>query len=282
MTDTQNIFKRCRDSLKTGYEDTMPAFGDESPAPLSRYMGGRNRMNHPYVTGYWQFIIDLPNRIFKETAATASTWLHSTAEGFTPPTRTLNKADVPGQGGLGSSFVTGQTLTRTFTVTFREYQDLPIFGIAEAWTSIIDPYIGISPVAGKQWLPAAYKGVAWAILTKPTMQPGGDGNIQKEDIEQLFFFHGVWPETPPVDTLAQDISANDVLQHTLTFSFDGWPLTKANDEVAEQAITLLKAGGYYKQTYSQYMHDIKAEASMDVKETGAFTQAGGAAAGTLG
>jgi hypothetical protein len=258
---TQDIFTRCRESLENGYETTMRGFGAEAPAPLSRYMGGRNRLNHPYVTGYWQFMVDVPTLIFDKGKEKSERWLHSTAEGFTPPTRTLNKADVPGQGGLGSSFVTGQTLTRTFTVTFREYQDLPIFGIAEAWTSVIDPYIGISPVSGIQWIPASYKGIAMAVLTKPTM--GKDGKISATDIEQVFFFHGVWPETPPIDTLAQDISANDVLQHTLTFSFDGWPLTKANKGVTAQALEMLNAGNYYEQTYSQYIADIKAETNVD-------------------
>ena len=275
---TQDIFTRCRESLETGYENTMRGFGAEAPAPLSRYMGGRNRLNHPYVTGYWQFMVDVPKRIFgNDSKEKSERWLHSTAEGFTPPTRTLNKADIPGQGGLGSSFVTGQTLTRTFTITFREYQDLPIFGIAELWTSIIDPYIGISPVQGKEFLPAAYKGVAMAVLTKPTMSSDGEkGGVSAKDIEQAFFFHGVWPETPPVDTLAQDISANDVLQHTLTFSFDGWPLTKSNKGVIDEAVNMLNASDYYSQTYNQYMHDIKATTPDDT-----LTQDLGAA-GTLG
>jgi len=258
MADTNDIFSRCRASLFNGYEGTPKAFGKERPAPLTRYMGGRNRLNHPYITGYWQFYIDVPTLIFgSDTKLGSQEWLHSVAEGFTPPTRTLNKADVPGQGGLGSSFITGQTLTRTFTVTFREYQDLPIYGIMELWTSILDPYVGVSPLKGNQWLPPAYKGVAMAALVKPTME---NDKISAKDIEQVFFFHGVWPETSPTDTLSQDISANDVLQHNITFSFDGWPLTKSSPGVVNKAVEMLDGSQYYKTTYVQYLSDINSEA----------------------
>jgi len=81
--------------------------GNDQPERLTRYMGGHNRTNHPYVSGYWQLYIDVPNLIFAgggdagaDDMQATQEWMHSTAEGFTPPSRTINKADVPGQGGL--------------------------------------------------------------------------------------------------------------------------------------------------------------------------------------
>jgi len=231
----------------------------DRPDSLTRYMGGQTRKNHPYVSGYWQFFVNLPPKIFPGDNYSAGQWLHSTAEGFTPPSRTLNKADVPGQGGLGSSFVTGQTLTRTFTVTFREYQNMPIFGIINRWVSIIDPYTGVAPVDGDDWLPTTYKGSAYAILTKPV---GGDlvGEINDDMIEQVWAFSGVFPEGDGCDAFASDIATNDVAQLSITFSFDGWPLTKADAGV--KAVALAHLNKNYGQTYAMVKAGIDVVGSL--------------------
>jgi len=36
----------------------------ENPENLSRYYGGINRFNHPYVSGYWYCLILPPPRLF--------------------------------------------------------------------------------------------------------------------------------------------------------------------------------------------------------------------------
>ena len=235
-----NIFTRLQGKFNTT---------DAKPESLTRYIGGSTRGNHPFVTGYWQFFIELPNKIFDKTAEQGAMWFHSAAEGFTPPSRTLNKADVPGQGGLGASFVVGQTLNRTFTVTFREYRNVPILTLAETWCSIIDPYMGVSPLSGKDWLPSSYKGTACAILTRPVHADATD--IGEEDIEQVFYFDGVFPEAPPYETFASDISGNDLLQHSISFSFDGWPLTRADKAAMDFAVSRLKSKNY-ETTFKSY------------------------------
>lgn len=257
-----DVFERIRESFESGSSGTQKSVGRDRPNVLTRYMGGHNRDNHPYVSGYWHFIIDPPEAIFDSSREEATTWYHCTAEGFTPPTRTLNKADVPGQGGLGSSFVTGQTLTRTFTVTFREYQELPIFDITELWTSVIDPYTGVSELTGDLWVPKSYKGSAMAVLTKPSVSIDGTA-ISAKEIENVFFFHGVFPEAPPFDTLGSDISTNDVVQHSLTFSFDGWPLTRKDDGVVEQAVSVLSGNMYVDHTYTKYLQDVSGISSVE-------------------
>ena len=256
-----NIFERLRDNFNNGSAGTEKSIGRDRPNVLTRYMGGHNRDNHPYVSGYWQFILDPPEGIFFETAGEATTWWHATAEGFTPPTRTLNKATVPGQGGLTSNFVTGQTLTQTFTVTFREFQDLPIFNLLQLWCSVIDPYTGVSNLPGQWWVPKSYKGSAMAIFTKPSLSVEGVP-ITPSEIENVMYFHGVFPEAPPYDTLGTDIATNDVVQHSITFSFDGWPLTREDDGVVDQAVSVLSDNMYVDHTYKKYLQDVKGLAAV--------------------
>lgn len=252
---SNTIMNRLANSFNSGVGGTLESKGNDKPKQLTRYFGGHNRQNHPFVSGYWQLYLNPPARIFQDGHNTAIEWFHSACEGFTPPSRTLNKADIPGQGGLGSSYVTGQTLTRNFSITFREYRDMPLMNLFERWTSIIDPYVGVSEVTGKEWMSSAYKGSAFVILTKPTGAQVGKP-IQAEDIEEIYFFHGVWPENAPHDALATDISANDVVQYSLTFSFDGWPLTKAEEPVVSQALKVIGSYEYLKHTHDDYVSDV--------------------------
>ena len=229
-----------------------------TPQGLTRYFGGHSRTNHPYVNGYWQFFIAPPSKLFSSVANDAQKWFHSTAEGFTPPSRNLNKADLPGQGGVGSSFVTGQSLMRNFTVTHREYRDLPMMKLLELWTSIIIPYTGVSELGGNDWQAKSYKGHAFAILTKPVADP--TSMITAESVEEVYYFDGVWPENNPTDSLSQDISANDIVQYSVNYSFDGWPLTKSDSGVVDAAVTALNSYTY-QSTYDLYTSDLTSMSS---------------------
>lgn len=249
---------------------------DDRPLEMNRYMGGHRRYNHPFVNGYWYLLIEPPQFLFDGgTAATTqaqqggdnrpsvgaditegiegiisqsafetSRWLHSTAEGFTPPTRTLTKVDVPGMGGMGSSFVAGQQLTRTFSATFREYQDTPIFNAINRWTSVIDHHYGVSPMNGNEYLPANYKGSAYVFLCKPTLQPADAGVFPSLDgisVDQFYFFEGVFPESSPYDGFNSDINTNDVVQLNITFSFDGWPYGREHQGHFQKGINLISS-----------------------------------------
>jgi hypothetical protein len=212
----------------------------DKPESMNRYMGGHKRYNHPFINGYWYIILELPLKLIgDETNMSAVKWLHSTAEGFTPPSRTMTKVDIPGLGGLGSSYIAGQQLTRTFSVTFREYQNTPVFSTITAWTSVIDYHYGISPLKGTEYIPINYKGAAWVFLCKPTTSSGTSddpSSIAKEDIEQLFFFEGVFPEGSPYDAFNSDINTNDSVQLNVSFSFDGWVYGKEHETVMANAI----------------------------------------------
>jgi hypothetical protein len=173
------------------------------PNALSRYHGGHRRDNHPYVSGYWYFLINPPERLFNSSNGSknmekARDWLFTTAESFTPPSRNLTKVDVPGMGGLATSYVAGQEISRTFTVAFREYQELPVMNVLQTWTSVLDPNMGVSPLKGDEYIPANYKGSCYAALCKPTIGSRSGGReltiLTKEDIEQIYYFDGVFPK----------------------------------------------------------------------------------------
>jgi len=170
------------------------------PNYLSRYHGGHRRDNHPYISGYWYFLVNPPERLFNDANGAknmekARDWLFTTAESFTPPSRNLTKVDVPGMGGLATSYVAGQEISRTFTVAFREYQEMPVMNILQTWTSVLDPNTGVSPLLGNEYIPANYKGSCYAALCKPTVgSRSGGGSLTKltrEDIDQIYYFDGV-------------------------------------------------------------------------------------------
>ncbi len=239
----------------------------DRPHEMNRYMGGHQRLTQPYVSGYWYFMLLTPDGIFSpdssfsvdsagggdlaDTDLTGDTfgsfaadsskdqqnaeqWFHSAAESFTPPSTSLTKIDIPGMGGIGSSFIGGREITRTFTVGFREYTNLPIMSLLRRWNSALDPYLGVSPFLAENWTPNAYKGVACAFLCKPTVSLDGSRksikfdikNQDKTDIEQLYYFDGVWPETSPDDSFNSDIATNDSSPLSVTFAFDGWAYNK--------------------------------------------------------
>ena len=215
------------------------------PDSLNRYMGGNYRLNQPFISGYWYLILQPPAMIFDAAlnggASLATAWFHSTAEGFTPPTQTIMKVDVPGMGGTASSFYSGRETNREFTITFREYQNLPISTAIRTWASVIDPHLGRSPL--KEFLPMYYKGSAYAILAKPTFRNDTTNlmSIDAGDIEQVYYMEGVMPTTVPDDSFSTDIATNDALQLSVTFSFDGSFFTKESPGVVANAISNLLA-----------------------------------------
>jgi len=237
----------------------------ESPDYLTRNIGGQWRDNHPYISGYFQVFFNLPEALFGSNASAANTWLHSTCESFTPHSITVNKIDVMGIGQTGASFYASSAVTREFTLAFREYQNLPVLNVIKIWSSVFDPFTGVSPLPGgsraltsKTFIPQNYKGVAYVLITKPTRSDGsplnGNTNYDQGDIEEAYIYQGVFPTSVPVDTISSDITANDSTQISVTFSFDGAPLTSAEDGVVEKVISLFN-NMRYTDTFAKY-HNI--------------------------
>lgn len=239
--------------LSTRFDNAIS--GRDKPDYITRDIGGHIRNNQPHITGYFQVVFGLPSMLFNgdANAQTASQWLHSACEGFTPHTQTLNHADIMGQGQIGSSFVTGVTTNREFTLTMREYQNLPILNIIKRWSSVFDPFTGVSPLNGNHFVPANYKGWCAIAQTKPVRSK--DDSLLAEDLEECYIYHGVTPTNIPLDSLGSDIATNDVVQHSLTFKFDNTPLTSAEPGVTTKVIDLLnglKVMGEPQSTYQRY------------------------------
>lgn len=218
-------------SANTTMQDKIASLGYSSshdrPKHMNRYSGGHNRQSQPFISGYWYLALVPPAALMggvaKQTEAVQ--WFHSTAESFTPPSKTVTKVDVPGMGGVASSFAAGQELSRTFTIAFREHQDMPIMKALHLWTNMIDSNSGTSPM--HEFVPREYKGQCIAALARPGLHgSGGIPDIQQ--IDQLFVFEGVFPETLPYDSFNADIATNDTVQISTTFSFDGFPRMKDN------------------------------------------------------
>ena len=243
----------------------------EVPNHLNRYYGGHRRSNHPYISGYWYLLIEPPERLFGHGTVNtpnlkntnASKWLHCTAESFTPPTRSLKKVEAAGMGGMKSYYVAGQDSSREFTITFKEYQELPIMTIMQNWTSIIDSNTGVSPLNGKEYIPANYKGHAFVALCKPTIgnrDKDVDSNLHSDDIEQLFYFTGVVPKSLPLDSLSTDISNNETLSISVAFSFDGYPLLKDTPDLVKTFIEYMNQSDLdlntINKTYTDYTDSV--------------------------
>ncbi len=251
MADATTIISRLATRFTNAIKDR------EKPDFLTRDIGGHWRVNQPYVSGYFQVIFGLPEKLFTsaDNAAVAAKWLHSTVEGFTPHTQSQTKVDIMGQGQIGSSYVTNVITTREFTLTFREYQNMPILNIIRRWASVFDPFTGVSPLSGNEFIPINYKGWCAVAQTKPVKAQNAD--ITAADIEECYIYQGVFPTTIPVDTAgASDITANDTVQLSVTFSFDGAPLTSAEPGITDKVVELLKSLRYMgiaDSTYERFL-----------------------------
>lgn len=219
------------------------------PDIMNRYMGGEYRDNQPFVTGYHQVVFSLPERIF-DNPDTAQKWLTSTCESFTPHSVTPNFVDLMGVGQIGASFYTSKTIGREFTIGFREYQKMPIMNILDLWNSVFDEYTGASPLKGDEYHPQSYKGSCVVYQLKPTGAHSEE--LTEDDIEEIYYYHGVWPKTNPRDTIgASDQTTNDFVQLSVTFSFDGAPLTTKDDSgLISSALNTLNGLGKYMDSYN--------------------------------
>jgi hypothetical protein len=223
---------------------------EESPHSYNRFFGGRNRENQPFITGYFQVLLRPPAKFVKDRYNgkdnIIQTWFHSTAESFTPPGYSPILAEIPAINGNSSSFLAGVELTHSFTIAFREYQQLPILSMINDWVSYgFNPNYGMSGL--DKFVPNNYKGDCIVIITTPQINTkestsgiGEDEFIKTEYIEKVFYFDGVFPEAVPFDSLNSDITAHDGLQISCTFRFDGWPvITKGDSSFGKKAREIL-------------------------------------------
>lgn len=81
MADSNDIIARLSDRLSLAMNNDR-----QTPDMGTRHIGGSFRHNHPYISGYFHAMWNLPAKIFNtETKARSEQWLASTCESFTPP-----------------------------------------------------------------------------------------------------------------------------------------------------------------------------------------------------
>ena len=229
----------------------------------TRYYGGAERNEHPYVKGYFQVFFELPALV----AANGSTSpadanaiiLTASAISFTPHgDRSLNKVDIKGQNDVGASFVVGHTVTRTFNLTFQEKYKSPIWHIFRKWTSlIIDPYTGVSNL--DIFVANQYKGRCLVVETMPVRLDGNaKDEVYKNNIIKVFYYDGVFPETDVSSIFDSNVNAPDGnVEINMQFSFDGQPLDETNKKTLEKAITYMKNANLYSDTVNYYSNLYK-------------------------
>lgn len=200
-------------------------FADTAHAPnsLNRFSGGSGSTTTPYISGYWYCSFILPEPVFTTNREQLTRWLVSSSAGYTPHTEGTTKVDMEAMGGLGSSFISGRTITRQFSVAFNEYQKLPVYNAIKIWNGIFDRHEG---VALQELRGDKYKGIAYVFLCRP--QITNNGKLTIDDVEEFYGYDGVYPETVPTDALNSDIATNDKANPNIQFNFDGAPITKAD------------------------------------------------------
>ncbi len=227
----------------------------------SGYVGGSNKGkgDHPYVKGYFYVFFGVPSMIFNDensgiTRTQAKEFLLVSAEDFTPPgDRQLNLQDVNGQGGVDASFITGQTITREFSIQYKDYWGAPIFRIHRQWTGYINPYLGGSTMA-QDFTSAEYKGSCMVIQTKPIVRQVGATQVQwkEEDLIKIDYFDGVQAMTDLKSMYGSNITDNSFVKPSIQYKFDGFPLDETNADVVSKALTIMNSASLFTKTSKLY------------------------------
>lgn len=224
----------------------------------TRYYGGANKDDHPFVKGYFQVFFELPKLVSASGSRSVednnAIILTSSASSFTPHgDRTLNKTDIIGQGNVGASFVHSQTLTRTFSLNFQEKYRSPIWKLFRKWTSlIIDPYTGVSQL--NTFEADQYKGRCLVVETMPVrLDKSASDAVIKNNIIRAFYYDGVFPETDPSSIFDSNIQSPDAnLEINMSFSFDGTPLDDTNPDTLTKAASYVKNASLYSDIMNYY------------------------------
>lgn len=242
------------------YNDIIK-MGVDSTADANRYLGGHDRSlnDHPFVKGYFYVFFGVPDYIFSSdnkgiSKEQARQFLLVSAETYTPPSdRQINLQDIQGQGGVDASFITGQTISREFSIQYRDYWGAPIFRIHRTWTNYINPYLGGSVIAGS-FSASEYKGVCMVIQTKPLVRHinGSNQPWDKSDIIKIDYFDGVQPMTDLKSAYDANITDNSFVKPTVQYKFDGFPLDETNDEVLSKAVEIMNNRPLFDKTVELY------------------------------
>jgi len=208
---------------------------------------------HPYVKGYFYAFFKFPKIVTERTKADnnkLSNIMLALCESYTPAgDRQIKYEDVVGMGDISSSFITGQTIDRNFSLMFREVWDSPVLKVHRAWTSIIDPIYG-GYVKYKDenldttFVPSDYKGKILIIQTKPIALYSNDfADVQDLSpyIIKVDLYTGVFPITDLSSMYDSNITDNSIVKPTVQYRFDGTKYDETLDpNLIEKAAEILK------------------------------------------
>lgn len=233
---SQDIISRLITHLNSATANRdMPDIG-------TRNYGGSFRNNHPYISGYFHAVFSLPDVLFSNVKDASTKWLNTTCESFTPPSETINYAELTGLGQVKSRFYTSRSVSNDITLAFREYQNMPIMNILGMWVSFIDPFIGASSFKGNKFIPSNYKGSLYVMQTKP-VGAFPNAHLTEEDIEEAWVFDGVWPTALPYDSFNSDLTTSDAVQLSVNFSYDCYPM-KSSEGAIEACLAAYTSLGH--------------------------------------
>lgn len=171
----------------------------------------------PYISGYWYLLLSPPKELIGDgNKERYVKYFNAAAEAFTPPSRSIVKQEIVGFGGVKKFMATTQEYSNSFSITFREHGNMEVFNMLSHWGGLIHPFTGKHN--------KIYKGQCIVLLAKPTFS--GNTLLKKPDIEEVFYFDGVFPESQPFDKFDSNIETNETKTIDITFNFDGAPMTK--------------------------------------------------------
>ncbi len=188
---------------------------------------------HPYIKGYFYVFFKFPKIVTERTQSDnnkLSNIMLALCESYTPAgDRQIKYEDVVGMGDISSSFVTGQTIDRNFSLMYREIWGSIILTVHRAWTSIVDPLYGgyvkyKDENLDAEFIPSDYKGKVFIIQTKPIALYSNDF----ADIDDLSsyiikadLYTGVFPITDLSSMYDSNITDNSIVRPTVQYRFDG-------------------------------------------------------------
>lgn len=229
---------------------------DRSPDTYTRnYIAEKNNRERyaPYISGYWYLALIPPLELLNNDDNLRKNYVkafNASAEGFSPPSRSITKQEVVGFGGIKKFLATSQEFSNSFSITFREHGNMEIFGLLSHWSGLIHPFTGKHN--------KIYKGQCVVILAKPTFSGGSETKpkLDKPDIEEIFCFDGVFPESQPIDKFDANIESLETKTIDMTFNFDGAFMTKVdyNDQVK---------GEEFLKMFNHYIEDLNLPEAWD-------------------
>jgi hypothetical protein len=221
----------------------------------NRYQGGsqRSASDHPFIKGYFYVFFKFPEGLFKDESdkKMGETYLMASAEDYTPPgDRQINVQDIQGQGGVDASFITGQTISREFSIQYKDYWGAPIFRVHKVLTSFIDPYLGVNTKVDSKFAASEYKGTCMVVQTKPVARK--DGQWNKEDIIKVSLFDGVQCLTDFNSIYSANITDNSFVKPVAQYKFDGYPLDETDESTMTKAMDSMNAQALFEPTAALY------------------------------